>query len=356
LASILVSGAADFTIASLDDAIQANMRICVDQPAAQILLAQNPAFGKSGLAVEVQVRGAWRAVKARKCDAVIAEQSRFKEEVMDGYANTFDCDAEKAGTLSKEEAYCERSSATGEPVKNRDCGFGQVGEVLASAPVAWAVSPYLPGEVIHALSWAIRNQLDKGALVKAKSLFAETSPSECMEPESKASLDGLDISAMFGSAIGSGCCMIVGILIAITQRLHRRTYLTSKQSEQITEGPKQEPHSPHPTHVRLSRFRCARPQATLPTGRKEDSDRANTSHSLSGRYSPGNVTIHPLRSHEILQQICDLIEAGHQNTINEPDRNSSSALPCTNQQPLGDAIATHGSDGVLLADARMIVI
>jgi hypothetical protein len=224
---MLVADSATFSVASLDDAIKANMKICVDEPVAQIIFSQHPRFGKSGLDVVVPVWGAWRAVKAGKCDAVIADQDTFKTYAMDGRANIDDCAAEKAGTLSKEEAFCVRSlntttgEPTGLPVKNRDCGFGQVGDVLATIPIAWAASPYLPTEIFHGLSWAIREKLDQGAYLKAESIFQETTPSDCPDVASKAASASLPISALFGSAAASGCFVTIGILIALTQRLRQ---------------------------------------------------------------------------------------------------------------------------------------
>jgi hypothetical protein len=222
---MLVADSATFSVASLDDAVKANMKICVDEPVAQIIFSQHPTFGKSGLDVVVPVYGAWRAVKAGKCDAFITDQDTFKTYAMDGQANIDDCAAEKAGTLSKEEAFCVRSlnSTTGEPtglpVKNRDCGFGQVGDVLAAVPIAWAASPYLPTEIFHGLSWAIREKLAQGAYLKAESIFQETTPSECLT--SKAASASLPISALFGSAAASGCFVTIGIFIALTQRLRQ---------------------------------------------------------------------------------------------------------------------------------------
>jgi hypothetical protein len=180
-------------------------------------------------------------VKAGKCDAVISGPDNFKYYVMDGFANKEDCDAEEAGKLRKEEAYCVRNSTTGLPVKNRDCGFGQVGDVLAAVPFAWAVSPYVPSEVIHALSWAIRQKLDQGAFARAKSLFAETPPSECLLLGSKPASDGLDVSALFGSAAASGCCVTAGILIAVAHRLRRlKADLTGSKCKEKPTEPEQE--------------------------------------------------------------------------------------------------------------------
>ena len=169
-------------------------------------------------------------MKAGKCDAVISDQDNFKSYTAHGQANKDDCAAEEAGTLPKEEAFCVRDSATRKPVKNRDCGFGQVGDVLAAVPVAWAASPYLPTEIFHGLSWAIRQKLDEGALVTAESIFAETTPSECHDLTNKAASASLPISALFGSAAVSGGFVTIGILIALAQHWQFKADSTSSKA------------------------------------------------------------------------------------------------------------------------------
>ena len=205
LAAILVTEASANKIESMNDAIDAGLKICHDGSITARLKQAYPKgdFHDVGWAGMLP-----RNLKTNggTCDVAVMPELYWLKMRAGDYS-AMDCGDD--ALLQTQPSACKRDVA-GEPDLTRDCGYIRVGELLTTVPVSMPVS----SELVHALGWSTLQLLSQGLVDELRTQrYADKEPKSVC-PAKK------DPSLSLAPRFLKGCVGISGFLVIVGLTMH----------------------------------------------------------------------------------------------------------------------------------------
>ena len=214
LASLLVMEAGRNAIESLEDAINADMKICILGAVKDEFQGRYPKASLVETSDEHESLATAHPGPGNKCDAFI-DYERSWGRIAAGHYAAIDCRSEAEGGTGprvKGHPLCKKKE-NGDPDLGRDCGmFTRVGNALLSIPVSVPVTP----KYQQVMSYRLRELTEIGKYEEFKRRTEETRlPPACAASsgdKEDSQHPGAKISSMAGTLIISMLCQLIAIV------------------------------------------------------------------------------------------------------------------------------------------------
>mmetsp|Transcript_114680 Transcript_114680/g.370567 ORF Transcript_114680/g.370567 Transcript_114680/m.370567 type:complete len:625 (-) Transcript_114680:272-2146(-) len=235
LASMLVvQRQAIGTIANIDDAVAKSVTICTS---GVLMPSLTRLYPKSSLIDVGYMENAMRKMYAGECGAAVVSQDIINK-VHAGMIKEADCKAVADGTMTADEAHCEKGF---NGKARNDCDVMRVGDIILTIPVAFPISDRLA----HSVSWAVMKQKALGVMEEVTKLNEGAYPvSQCevLEEEEESEEDGLEVGDLAGTVViatlvvGVGALCLAGKAIAMAWKMRAPSDSRAGEPKQSAEG------------------------------------------------------------------------------------------------------------------------
>uniref|UniRef100_A0A7S0WG46 Ionotropic glutamate receptor C-terminal domain-containing protein n=1 Tax=Hemiselmis tepida TaxID=464990 RepID=A0A7S0WG46_9CRYP len=220
LATILVAKSSTQGIASVEDAINQGVTICIETAVSDMLLAAHPSMKHF---VHGDNMGSMPAQLVKgTCGAMLLKEQTL-QLLQQGLLARTDCEEvdKSDGKLKDEDRGCLRDKDGKKALETRDCGIVKVGPLVVSVPVSMPVSDH----VMAGLSWGMVTLLEKGIPSTVIASYDDKAPpSVCGATGSDQQRDelSLPLESMIGTLFVSSTFQIIALILAVIEWLTRR--------------------------------------------------------------------------------------------------------------------------------------
>lgn len=228
LASLLVTEKQTQEITSIDNAIDAGMKICVPDIVETSMNISYP-LAKHLFVFASSTSDVPRLIHRGDCGAGVLHLNQIADMHAGGKARR-DCKRLDTGKYSSDEAQCKKTK-DGQVDLTRDCGLLKVGDVIMSMPVGWPVSP----DIQRPLSVALVKELNSGLYVKKQRAFEYLKPVSVCQKKKIDAHPGIPAEGLLGTLLVSSSLMAIAFAWTVLGAIWRKLCFSQQPTPAATD-------------------------------------------------------------------------------------------------------------------------
>jgi len=226
LASLLVEEKQTHKIQSIEDAIDAGVKICITDR-IQIPLGILYPSATNLLVVSDSSSDVPRRMHLGECGAGVLHHNHIADMYAGGQVED-NCKALDEEKLTADKAQCLRTG-DGQIDLTRDCSLAQVGGVIMAMPIGWPVSPGIQ----RPLAAAIVKEINSGLYIKKQKSYEHLKPVSVCHAKRSTEHPGMPISALIGTVLISSSLMFIALAWTLLEAIGQRR----RSSQEATQEP-----------------------------------------------------------------------------------------------------------------------